>query len=293
MKLGTLLAVGALVVWGVFVSQNADNWMSRLHDEKAHVVAAVKQRVNDEEARARVALRRRLDQERAQAAAALRKRLDKEKAQAAAARRKRVDKERARDAAARRAPGPQSPPGAAAPGPTQVEAAPAGMTEAAFWQLIAETRSVAGDDTATQSKLLEERLTQLSPQAIVDFAQIRRGLDERAYTWDLRGAADVIEDGCSDDCFRNFRGYLISLGQGPYENALSNPDSLASVAQDAETGDWERANDVAPEAYSTVTGRDFPSDDSDLSGEPRGTPLDENDTAGLALRYPGLAARFR
>ena len=82
------------------------------------------------------------------------------------------------------------------------------------------------------------------------------------------GAASVIEDGCSDDCFRDFRAYVISLGRGPYERALRNPDSLASVAQDAEAGDWENADDVAPDAYSSVTGNDFPYDHSDLSGQP-------------------------
>jgi hypothetical protein len=103
----------------------------------------------------------------------------------------------------------------------------------------------------------------------------------------------VIEDGCSDDCFRDFRGYVISLGRGPYERALANPDSLASVAQDAEAGDWENADNVAPDAYSSVTGGDFPLDDSDLSGRPRGTPFSDSNTTGLARRYPRLAARFR
>jgi hypothetical protein len=172
-------------------------------------------------------------------------------------------------------------------------AAPAQLDEGKFWQLIAETRSAAGNDTARQSELLKDRLTHLSPQAIVEFERIRHRLDRRAYTGNLWGAAYVIEDGCSDDCFRDFRGYIISLGRGPYENALSNPDSLASVAQSAETGDWENADNVAPDAYSSVTGGDFPGDTSDLSGRPRGTPFHENDAAGLAKRYPRLAARFR
>ncbi len=167
------------------------------------------------------------------------------------------------------------------------------MDEAAFWQLIAETRSAAGNDTGRQSELLDERLRQLSPQAIVEFAQLRRRFDLQAYTWSLWGAAYVIEDGCSDDCFRDFRGYIISLGRDPYEAALRDPDSLASVAQDEEGGDWENADDVAPDAYSSVTSDDFPLDDSDLSGPPRGTPFNENDGAALARRYPRLAARFR
>ena len=51
------------------------------------------------------------------------------------------------------------------------------------------------------------------------------------------GAAYVIEDGCSDDCFRDFRNYVISLGRASYSAALRNPDSLAAVAQDEEPAD--------------------------------------------------------
>jgi hypothetical protein len=165
--------------------------------------------------------------------------------------------------------------------------------ETTFWRLIGETRRAAGNDTGRQSELLKDRLTQLSPSAILAFWHTRRLLDRRAYTWSLWGAANVIEDGCSDDCFRDFRGYVISLGRDPYERALRNPDSLASVAADAETGDWENADDVAPDAYSSVTGNDFPLSDSDLSGRPSGKSLDLGSRAALARRYPRLAARFR
>jgi hypothetical protein len=116
------------------------------------------------------------------------------------------------------------------------DAAPTRPDDAAFWRLIAETRQAAGNDTGRQSELLKDRLTQLSPQAILEFARTRHRLDQRAYTWSLWGAAYVIEDGCSDDCFRDFRGYLISLGRGPYERALGNPDSLASVAPGRRSG---------------------------------------------------------
>jgi hypothetical protein len=183
-------------------------------------------------------------------------------------------------------------PAAAPPDTSATSAAPGALGDAQFWQLIEETRRDAGNDTGRQSELLKNRLAQLSPAAIVEFARIRHRLDEQAYTWDLWAAATVIEDGCSDDCFRDFRGYIISLGQGPYEAAIRDPDSLASVAQDAENGDWEDADNVAPDAYSSRTGGDFPLDDSDLSGPPRGTPFNENDTASLARRFPRLVARF-
>jgi hypothetical protein len=179
--------------------------------------------------------------------------------------------------------------------PRETSAAPAarGMDEATFWRLVADTRAAAGNDTGRQSELLDARLRKLPPQQIAAFERIRRALDRRAYTWDIWGAAYVIEDGCSDDCFRDFRGYLISLGRGPYETALRSPDAIAPSVQDAETGDWENADDVAPDAYQSVADEDIPGDSSDLSGTPRGTPWDDEHAEALVQRYPRLAARFR
>jgi hypothetical protein len=167
------------------------------------------------------------------------------------------------------------------------------MDEAGFWQLTADTRAAAGNDTGRQSELLEERLSQLPAQQIVDFGRIRHQLDQRAYSWEIWGAAYVIEDGCSDDCFRDFRAYLISLGREPYEAAVSDPDSLAPIVQDAEGGDWENADNVAPDAYESATGEDIPTDDSDLSGNPSGEPWDDEDQETLVQRYAALASKFR
>jgi hypothetical protein len=182
--------------------------------------------------------------------------------------------------------------------PPATTAAPASQTSAdlsmaAFWSLVEQTRKEAGNDTGRQSDLLAARLQGLPAQQIADFGAIRHRLDQQAYTWDLWGAAYVIEDGCSNDCFRDFRGYLISLGRKPYEDALKNPDSLAPVVQDAENGDWENADNPAPDAYKNATDQDIPSGDSDLSGNPRGTAWDDNQIELLVERNPRLAARFR
>jgi hypothetical protein len=183
----------------------------------------------------------------------------------------------------------------AAGAPQKPAAAPAArvMDEARFWLLTADTRAAADNDTGRQSELLDARLRRLPAQQIAAFERIRRKLDRRAYTWEVWGAAYVVEDGCSDDCFRDFRAYLISLGRGPYETALRNPDALASTVEDAETGDWENADDVAPDAYESLAGEDISGDSSDLSGNPRGTPWDDDHAEQLVQRYPRLAARFR
>jgi hypothetical protein len=177
--------------------------------------------------------------------------------------------------------------------PAGSAAAPRTMNESAFWGLMENTRADADNDTGRQSGLLEERLSKLPPRQIVRFQQIRKQMDERLYTWDVWGAAYVIDDGCSDDCFRDFRAYLISLGPRAYSTALRNPDSLAPMVQDAEQGDWENADDVAPDAYQSRTGNDFPYDSEDLSGNPRGQSWNGESQQALAQRYPALAARFR
>ena len=191
-----------------------------------------------------------------------------------------------------RAPGGADAPAASMDDSSSMEES-SSMDEASFWQLISETREEAGNDTGQQSELLEERLSELPAKDIVDFQRIRHRLDEQAYTWDLWGAAYVIEDGCSDDCFRDFRSYLISLGGDAYETALHDPDALAPVVEDAETGNWENADSVAGDAYESAVGEDIPADDSDLSGDPRGEPWDDEDQDALVQRYPQLAARFR
>jgi hypothetical protein len=187
--------------------------------------------------------------------------------------------------------GNASPPAAGTAGDTAA-AAPV-MSRAAFWRTIESARADADNNTERQSELLEERLSKLPPQQIVQFERIRRQMDERAYTWEIWGAAFVIEGGCSDDCFRDFRAYLISLGPRAFAAALRNPDSLAPIVMDAEKGDWENADDVTPDAYQTATGDDFPADSSDLSGSPRGEPWGDESRETLVRRYPALAARFR
>jgi hypothetical protein len=187
-----------------------------------------------------------------------------------------------------------TPPAGAGSAPTRsAAAAQPAMAETSFWQLIADTRQAAGGDTEGQSELLEEKLSRLPGEQIAEFQRIRHRLDEQAYSWDLWGAAYVIEDGCSDDCFRDFRAYLISLGREPYEAALHDPDSLAPVVEDAETGDWENADSVAGDADDSAVGEDIPADDSDLSGDPSGEPWDDEDQDALVQRYPRLAERFR
>jgi hypothetical protein len=80
-------------------------------------------------------------------------------------------------------------------------------------------------------------------------------------------------------------GYSVLAGSGPL------PHAYASCT--AETRDWENADSVAGDAYESAVGEEIPADDSDLSGNPRGEPCDDEVQETLAASYPRLAARFR
>lgn len=171
------------------------------------------------------------------------------------------------------------------------------MDETEFWELIDTTREAAEGDPEEQAELLVDRLLQLDPESVLDFARHFEARYNRAYRWDLWGAAWVLLDGASDDAFDFFRCWLIGQGREVFEGALHDPDSLADLLDDFDEeidGDGEDLGYAADEAYEQLTGTVAP----DLGippapAEPEGTPVDFEDESALAERYPRLWYRFR
>ncbi|MEU0387619.1 DUF4240 domain-containing protein [Streptomyces chartreusis] len=171
------------------------------------------------------------------------------------------------------------------------------MDETEFWELVDDTREAAEGDPEEQADLLVERLTQKDPDSVLDFARHFESRYNRAYRWDLWGAAWVLLDGASDDAFDFFRCWLIGQGRHVFEGAVHDPDSLADLLDDFDEeidGDGEELGYAADEAYEQLTGTVAP----DLAippapPEPEGTPLDFENEDLLAERYPKLWERFR
>ncbi|MBH1933544.1 DUF4240 domain-containing protein [Streptomyces sp. AV19] len=171
------------------------------------------------------------------------------------------------------------------------------MDETEFWEIVDETRAAAGGDVEDQADLLVERLMRLDPDGVLDFARHFEARYNRAYLWDLRGAASIILGGASDDSFDYFRCWLIGQGREVFEGALHDPDRLATLLDDFDEeadGDGEDLGYAADEAYEQLTGTQMP----DLAlppapAEPLGTPFDPEDDSVLADRFPALWERFR
>jgi Protein of unknown function (DUF4240) len=170
------------------------------------------------------------------------------------------------------------------------------MDETEFWEIVDSTREAAEGDPEDQAELLVERLLQSDPDSVLDFARHFESRYNRAYHWDLWGAAWVLLGGASDDAFDYFRCWLIGQGREIFEGAVHDPDSLAGLLEEFDEeidGDGEELGYAADEAYEELTGTVAP----DLGippapPEPEGTPIDFENKAVLAERYPKLWERF-
>lgn len=171
------------------------------------------------------------------------------------------------------------------------------MDETEFWELVDTTREAVEGDPEDHADLLVERLVQRDPDVVLDFSRHFEARYNRAYRWDLWGAAWVLLDGVSDDAFDFFRCWLIGQGREVFEGAMHDPDMLAELLDDFDEdldGDGEELGYAADEAYEQLTGVVAP----DLGippapSEPEGTPLDFENESVLAERYPRLWERFR
>lgn len=159
------------------------------------------------------------------------------------------------------------------------------MTEDQFWKIIELTKS---DDPGTQISTLMAKLEKQVPEKIFAFQTIYQTLLDRAYRWDLWGAAYVKIGGCSDDGFDYFCDWLISRGRTVYEAVLDDPQRLADTDLSGDS-DMEAFRYVAYEAFQAKTGREMDVPPSAV-GDPMGEPFDENTVDQL---YPRLAGEQR
>jgi len=169
------------------------------------------------------------------------------------------------------------------------------MDETDFWQLIDDTRDAADGDPDEQADVLVERLLQLTPDDVVDFARLFEARFQRAYTTELWGAAHLMLGGTSEDAFDYFRCWLIGQGREVFEGAAHHPDELAELVPDFdedEDGDAEDLGYAADEAYEQLTGVPLPDLGTPQPRGPEGVPFDFEDAALMAKRYPRLWERF-
>jgi hypothetical protein len=159
------------------------------------------------------------------------------------------------------------------------------MDENEFWRIIGIARRADED----RVNVLAAGLAKRSASEIQAFQQHYDRCIVRAYTWELWGAAYVMNGGCSDDGFRYFRDWLISEGREVFERALANPESLADLPHQEDCS-LEDYGYVALEAFESAGGNDELDRDMSTEGaDPTGEEWTEED---LPTRFPRLTAKY-
>jgi hypothetical protein len=100
------------------------------------------------------------------------------------------------------------------------------MEEDVYWKIVEKTyRSAKGDESMQAGNIVRE-LRYNDPKEIISFQKRTYQLANYAHTSNLWAAAYVINGGCSDDSFVDFKHWLIGLGKSAFYRCVKKPDSL-------------------------------------------------------------------
>lgn len=160
------------------------------------------------------------------------------------------------------------------------------MDEENFWEIVLHANDISGGNMDRKCDALRQQISKLSKDAALEFARLFDAMVDKAYCGPLWGAAYVINGGCGDDSFVDFRASLISRGRSAFERALSDPDTLAD--EDFSESNWfyEGYQYAVTEGVEAVAGkrprRQMPS-------RPSGAEWQEDKVYAL---FPKLSAKF-
>ena len=160
-----------------------------------------------------------------------------------------------------------------------------------FWEVIETAKEQARGDMDRKCEIVRAAVQSMPPETANAFSRHFDETMDRAYTWSLWGSAYVINGGCSDDTFPDFRASLISRNRENFEQAVGMPDFLAHEEFDEEAWFYEGFQyavhegaeaAIAPNKLPITAGPD----------EPSGAPWEE-DPEVLKNSYPQLWAKFK
>jgi len=160
------------------------------------------------------------------------------------------------------------------------------MTLDEFWLTL------EGLNPETAVEELEARLQKLPDNELEDFEAHFLHIHRRAYDWLLWAAAYLINGGCSDDGFTDFRYGLISRGRAFFESVLADPDSLADRLIDNDFIPNEEFGYVAAKVFEEKTGEPIPTPELPPVGAPQGEDWDFDNADLCSEKLPKIWKRY-
>ena len=162
------------------------------------------------------------------------------------------------------------------------------MDESKFWGIVQGAHDESGGDMDEKCEAVKTSIASLSKEDAIVFSHLFDEMMDKAYSWPLWAAAYIINGGCSDDSFSDFRASLISRGRQSYESAIANPESLVDEESDEDTLFYEgyqyAVNDGVEASAGFVPDRNKPHPEN-----PSGKEWEEDKVYEL---FPKLSAKF-
>lgn len=182
-----------------------------------------------------------------------------------------------------------------------------------WWGVIERARAAVGERAGDRNHAddplpgaVTDELATLTPAELVDWYVTHVQLTDTAYLHPLWQAAYLIEGGCGDDGFMDFRDGLVLQGREVFTRAVADPDSLADVPvvrQMASDKGWlgfESLGYLVRDAYQRVRGEtesldaalDQAIDNRSRPSEPTGPSWDGDDDDANRRHLPRLSELF-
>jgi hypothetical protein len=167
-----------------------------------------------------------------------------------------------------------------------------------FWAVITRATADRPGSPAEVAKSAAADLATRDPEEIVAWARHLDKVMVASGTEDLWAAAYLINGGCSEEGFDNFRGWLIAHGREAVARSVKSPDALAdlpAVRAAVDTGavfEAEEVLSIAAEAYAQATGSEMPAGETPVTRPDAADLWDFDDEEEMQRRLPRLAALF-
>jgi hypothetical protein len=167
-----------------------------------------------------------------------------------------------------------------------------------FWAVIDRATAERPASPGDVAKRAAAELATCDPAEIVAWDRHLGRVMAASGKEDLWAAAYLINGGCSDDGFDNFRGWLIAHGRDAVARAVREPDSLAEMSvikMAADSGavfEAEEVLTIAAEAYVQATGDELPASDAPPTRPDPADLWDFDNEDEMRRRLPRLSALF-
>ncbi|MBF0597923.1 DUF4240 domain-containing protein [Faecalibacter rhinopitheci] len=129
-----------------------------------------------------------------------------------------------------------------------------------YWQIIENSLQDA-DTLEEQQENLFQELSNLTAEDIIGFRLRTEFFMFQSYSNELWCAGSIMNDGCDEDGFQNFRLWLISQGKEIFSDAMIDADNLAKYFEDGFNDDdlyeFENFSTISNDAFLKIFKNDI------------------------------------